>query len=70
MPGDISIAGFDDIELSSQIRPPLTTVRVQREQMGVLAVKKLIKNIEKKNNKSEKTVLTTELMVRQSCRAI
>lgn len=70
VPDDISIAGFDDIELSSQIRPPLTTVRVQREQMGVLAVKKLIKNIERKNNKSEKTVLTTELVVRQSCKAI
>ncbi|MDD5644619.1 MAG: GntR family transcriptional regulator [bacterium] len=70
IPDDISIAGFDDIELGSQIRPPLTTVRVQREQMGVLAVKKLINNIERKNNKCEKTVLTTELVVRQSCKAV
>ena len=70
VPADISVAGFDDIEMSAQIHPPLTTVRVQREQMGALAVRKLIGRIEDKNRHPKKTILPAELVVRKSCRAI
>ncbi len=34
VPDDISIVGFDDIELSSFTSPPLTTIRISREELG------------------------------------
>jgi len=70
VPDDISVVGFDDIEMSSQIHPTLTTVRVQREEMGALAVRKLINRMKDKNKKGEKAVLPTELVVRKSCKPV
>ncbi len=34
VPGDISIAGFDDLFFSSYTEPPLTTIRQPKQQMG------------------------------------
>lgn len=42
VPGDVSVVGFDDIELAQHLIPPLTTVRVAREAIGALAVQRLI----------------------------
>ena len=33
MPGQLSIIGFDDLELAAQLQPALTTVRVPAEAM-------------------------------------
>ncbi len=41
IPDDISVIGFDDIEFSSHMCPPLTTVHVDKERMGQLAVHRL-----------------------------
>lgn len=70
IPDDISIAGFDDIDMSSQIHPPLTTVRIQKEEMGRLGVKKLIQRIKNMAKHPERIVLPTELVVRKSCKAL
>jgi LacI family transcriptional regulator len=34
VPGDLSVAGFDDIPIVSQLTPPLSTVALPLEQMG------------------------------------
>ena len=46
VPNDISIAGFDDIELARIVTPPLTTVHVPHQEMGTRAAKNLIENVE------------------------
>lgn len=46
VPNEISIIGFDNIAQSSQVVPALTTVDVQRKDMGYIATEKLIEFIE------------------------
>lgn len=70
VPDDISIAGFDDIDTGSQINPPLTTVRVQKEEMGKVGVRRLIQRIKNREKRAEKITLATELVVRKSCKAV
>jgi len=41
IPRDLSIVGFDDIERSRRLNPPLTTVSVDKEHMGRLAIRRL-----------------------------
>ena len=45
VPEQISVIGFDDIKLSSFITPKLTTIAQDKRQIGSLAVKTLIDNI-------------------------
>lgn len=42
VPGDVSIVGFDDIELAKVVDPGLTTVHVPHQQMGQAAAKVLL----------------------------
>ena len=37
VPQDISVVGFDDIPLASQLKPALTTIRQERQELGRLA---------------------------------
>lgn len=41
VPGDISIVGFDDIEVGRVLNPPLTTVHVSGETLGRVAFERL-----------------------------
>ncbi len=34
IPGSIAIAGFDDLDIASEVVPPLTTIRVPRYEIG------------------------------------
>lgn len=65
VPGDISVVGFDDIEIARYTTPPLTTVRLSREALGQAAFHALLQIAEKKNRGSE-VVIETSLVVRQS----
>lgn len=42
VPDDVSIVGFDDIELASAMNPPLTTVHVPHRRMGRAAAQRLL----------------------------
>ena len=41
VPEDVSIIGFDDMPLCSVVDPTLTTVRIMKEQMGIMAMELL-----------------------------
>lgn len=45
VPGDVSVVGFDDIELAPYVEPQLTTVRQDTTQMGQWAVSTLLRLI-------------------------
>ncbi|WP_108860891.1 LacI family DNA-binding transcriptional regulator [Ruegeria sp. Alg231-54] len=46
VPGDVSITGFDDIELARIVSPALTTVHVPHREMGHKAALQLIEMVE------------------------
>jgi LacI family transcriptional regulator len=46
VPADISVAGFDNIQFGRYTSPPLTTVDLQSERMGVEAMEKLLRIID------------------------
>jgi LacI family transcriptional regulator len=48
VPDDISIIGFDDIHLAEFTEPPLTTVRLARDELATRAVSWLIATIEER----------------------
>ena len=48
VPNDISVIGFDDITVASQIHPPLTTIAAPIRKMAKLAVEMLIEQIQHK----------------------
>ena len=75
IPEDLSLIGFDDIEFSAQFWPPLTTVRVNKELIGRLAVNRLQMRLQAKDNSPEATPPITiqvpvSLIERQSCRRL
>jgi DNA-binding LacI/PurR family transcriptional regulator len=65
LPGDISVAGFDDIPGVDQLRPPLTTVRQDLYDLGCAAFDLLRQVIEERQPASD-LALVPELVVRAS----
>jgi DNA-binding LacI/PurR family transcriptional regulator len=66
VPGDISIVGFDDIELASYIHPQLTTVRQPIYEIGKSSAEMLLNLINKTKNVPHTKYLDVELIVRGS----
>ncbi|WP_281974751.1 LacI family DNA-binding transcriptional regulator [Halobacillus litoralis] len=65
VPADISIVGFDDIQLAEYVNPPLTTVRQPKYEAGALAVHMIFQMLA--GEKVEKSFnLSTELVERSS----
>lgn len=65
VPGDLSITGFDDIELARITVPALTTVHVPHREMGRKAARALIEMVEGKNEGTS-LELETGLRLRES----
>jgi DNA-binding LacI/PurR family transcriptional regulator len=69
VPKDISIIGFDDVDMACYFHPPLTTLRVPKREMGAQAVQRLMQLIEKPDQPPQALVLPVELVLRESCAA-
>lgn len=48
VPEDISVVGFDDVDLAEDMSPPLTTVRINGFELGKAVVERLFEQIEGK----------------------
>ena len=70
IPEDVSVAGFDDIEVASYSNPPLTTVRVPAYDIGRIAFRILLDMTNSRNNMVQQYCLDTSLIIRGSCREL
>jgi LacI family transcriptional regulator len=68
LPEDVSVVGFDNMPISEMFQPPLTTVHVPKQRLGVLAVDRLIKIINGETEEHVKISLATSLIERKSVR--
>ena len=71
IPDDISLIGFDDLEISQVLHPPLTTIHQPKYETGQAAVQILMTQTDAKHHRvAEHRLLGVRLVERQSCRKI
>lgn len=70
VPGDYSVVGFDDLEISQYLTPGLTTVKQQISLKGQKAVELLLKHIENPSLPKQEEILPLELVERGSVKKI
>lgn len=68
VPDDLAVVGFDDIQSSQYVMPPLTTVRVPAHEIGATSAQMLL-NIIQNGHRPASVFLETELIMRESCGA-
>jgi LacI family transcriptional regulator len=70
LPGDLAVVGFDDVVAAAHVCPSLTTMRVPKRQLGVLAARRLVERLRQENGDTEAAVVSmvnAELVLRASC---
>ena len=67
IPDQLSVAGFDGIETSAHLSPPLTTVYTDRNEIGRQAIDCLLESIEKRAVTRPMRVISTQIRIRKSC---
>lgn len=66
VPEDVSLIGFDDLPFASISSPPLTTILVPKQEMGELAVRRIIEQVEGKVSYTCVTHVSTRFIERDS----
>ena len=66
VPEDVSVLGFDNIELAGSITPSLTTVEYPIERMSEVVIELLLRQINDGGNSVEALTLFPKLVVRES----
>ncbi|MDR1001065.1 MAG: LacI family transcriptional regulator [Clostridiales bacterium] len=68
VPGDISVMGFDDLEIAQYVPPGLTTVHQQIAQKGKKAVELLVQSIKEPGLTKREEILPVNIVERGSVR--
>ena len=66
IPGDVAVAGFDDLNFAAELDPPLTTVRQGVGDIGNEAARTLLSLLDNPESGPRRVLLPTELVVRRS----
>lgn len=66
IPGDVSVVGFDDMDVAASFWPPLTTVRQDFTAVGRLSIRKLLRKVADATAANDTTIVPTELIIRAS----
>ena len=70
VPGQVAVAGFDDIPISRYLTPALSSVRVSINDLGARAMEQLVRAVEEQNRHERvHQTLPTSLVIRDSCGA-
>jgi LacI family transcriptional regulator len=68
IPEDVSVIGFDNLELSAIVHPPLTTIHQPKYEIGQAALEILLRLTAREGHKSpEHRLFGVHLVERQSC---
>ncbi|SOD04156.1 transcriptional regulator, LacI family [bacterium JGI 053] len=68
VPGQMAVAGFDDIPISRYLTPALSSVRVSINDLGARAMEQLVRAVEGQNQHERvHQTLPTTLVIRDSC---
>jgi LacI family transcriptional regulator, galactose operon repressor len=70
VPEQISLVGFDDREEALLMDPPLTTIRVHREEIGQACMEMLLERLRHANKPFSERILPTELIIRESVKSL
>ena len=71
VPEDISVVGFDNVEMAGIVRPPLTTIHQPKYEMGQAAVEILLRHAKQSEALTpEHRLMEVKLVKRKSCRRI
>jgi len=68
IPEDISLIGFDNVEMASIVQPPLTTISLPISEIGKAAVDIIVRQISGKDQVPEHRTFDVRLVERESCR--
>jgi LacI family transcriptional regulator, galactose operon repressor len=66
VPGGCAVVGFDDIRLASMVSPALTTIRVDKYDLGCQAMQRLLQILDDPAGCAPPVHVPVELVVRQS----
>ena len=69
VPGDLRLAGIDDLEYASLLPVPLTTLRQPTREIGAAAFAAMLERVERPDGPVRDILLQGELIVRRSCGA-
>jgi LacI family xylobiose transport system transcriptional regulator len=70
IPEDLSVVGYDDLQVASWAGPPLTTVRQPLGEMAEQATRMVLRLRERQPSESLRVDLATSLVVRESTRRL
>ena len=71
IPDDLSIIGFDNVEMSQITNPPLTTIDQPKYEIGKAAIEMLLNMMAKDGSREpEHRMIGVRLIERQSCRRV
>jgi DNA-binding LacI/PurR family transcriptional regulator len=70
VPDDISLIGFDDREEATLMDPPLTTVRVRKEEIGHVCLRTLLERLHHPEMAFVEKTLATDLVERETVKRL
>lgn len=68
IPQDVAVAGYNDIPQASWLDPPLTTIQVPVQEMGMVAAGILVDQVETGQLSPRRIIFAPQLVVRRSTR--